>query len=145
MAATFRRQRVVQWLARAVLVVAMGVPISARAQAPDDEVIFHYTDAVGSARMTTNGDGTVVERYDYPPFGEPFNVPTSPDTRQFAGKERDAETGLDYFGARYYSSQTGRFTTVDPVLDVDQARDDPQRWNRYAYSLTVAGTGPGCR
>jgi RHS repeat-associated protein len=38
-----------------------------------------------------------------------------------------------YFGARYYASQTGRFTTVDPYLDVQKALVDPQQWNRYAY------------
>jgi RHS repeat-associated protein len=45
------------------------------------------------------------------------------------------ETSLQYFGARHYASQTGRFTTVDPVLDLDAASVDPQRWNRYTYAL----------
>jgi RHS repeat-associated protein len=49
----------------------------------------------------------------------------------------DAGTDLarSYVGARCYSSVAGRFTTVDPVLDVDQALVDPQRWNRYTYAL----------
>jgi RHS repeat-associated protein len=51
----------------------------------------------------------------------------------FTGKERDAETGLDYFGARYYRADLGRFTTVDPELNIPAALVDPQRWNRYAY------------
>ncbi|MEO8660108.1 MAG: RHS repeat-associated core domain-containing protein, partial [Bryobacteraceae bacterium] len=34
---------------------------------------------------------------------------------EFTGKERDAETGLDYFGARYFSGAQGRFTTPDPI------------------------------
>jgi RHS repeat-associated protein len=38
-----------------------------------------------------------------------------------------------YVGARYYASQTGRFTTVDPYLDAQKALVDPQQWNRYAY------------
>ncbi|MEO8680093.1 MAG: RHS repeat-associated core domain-containing protein, partial [Vicinamibacterales bacterium] len=37
-------------------------------------------------------------------------------------------------GARYYRGVSGRFTTVDPVLDTDKALADPQRWNRYAYA-----------
>ena len=53
--------------------------------------------------------------------------------RKFTGKERDAETGLDYFGARYYGSKIGRFTTVDPVYNWRENLLDPQRWNRYAY------------
>jgi RHS repeat-associated protein len=38
-----------------------------------------------------------------------------------------------YFGARYYASQTGRFTTVDPFFDLQANLVEPQRWNRYAY------------
>jgi RHS repeat-associated protein len=51
---------------------------------------------------------------------------------KFTGKERDAETGLDYFGARYFSGAQGRFTSPDPPL-LDQHIDDPQSWNLYAY------------
>jgi RHS repeat-associated protein len=40
-----------------------------------------------------------------------------------------------YFGARYYGSKIGRFTTVDPYLDTTAALFNPQRWNRYAYGL----------
>jgi RHS repeat-associated protein len=49
------------------------------------------------------------------------------------GKERDAETGLDYFGARYLSSAQGRFTSADTPL-IDQNPTDPQSWNLYAYA-----------
>jgi RHS repeat-associated protein len=38
-----------------------------------------------------------------------------------------------YFGARYYRAGIGRFTTIDPELNVNAALLDPQRWNRYAY------------
>jgi RHS repeat-associated protein len=51
---------------------------------------------------------------------------------RFTGKERDSETGLDYFGARYMSSAQGRFTSPDPSnMSVDFWL--PQSWNRYAY------------
>src|SRR5215213_3481762 len=59
-------------------------------------------------------------------------------------KERDVETGLDYFMARYYSSTLGRFTSIDPynpILHSEDATDfvtylsQPQNWNRYAYVL----------
>jgi RHS repeat-associated protein len=53
---------------------------------------------------------------------------------QFTGKERDAETGLDYFGARYFSSPQGRFTSPDPLLSSGRP-GEPQSWNRYAYTL----------
>ena len=52
--------------------------------------------------------------------------------RQFTGKERDSETGLDYFGARYFSSAQGRWTSPDAPF-ADQHVEDPQSWNMYAY------------
>ena len=52
----------------------------------------------------------------------------------FTGKERDAETGLDYFLARYYSSPQGRFTSADPVFISKQRVVDPQQWNLYSYA-----------
>src|ERR1700682_2223361 len=52
---------------------------------------------------------------------------------QFTSKERDAETGLDFFGARYMSSAQGRFTSVDPIWITKERMLDPQRLNLYAY------------
>jgi RHS repeat-associated protein len=89
----------------------------------------------GSVRAVTDDTGAVIARYDYQAFGEPWDPQPCPDVRQFAGKERDAETGLDYVGARYYRAQSGRFTSVDPVLEFDKALTNPQPWNRYGYAL----------
>jgi RHS repeat-associated protein len=117
----------------AVLLMSAGV---ASAQ---DTVIYYHTDAVGSVRMITDANGGVLARYDFEPFGvqcgSACGTGTPPETIQFAGKERDADTTFDYFGARYYASQTGRLTAVDPVLDIESSLEDPQRWNRYAYAL----------
>jgi RHS repeat-associated protein len=55
-------------------------------------------------------------------------------TQRFTGKERDAETGLDYFGARYFSGAQGRFTSVDPSM-LSTVLANPQSWNRYTYAL----------
>jgi RHS repeat-associated protein len=49
-------------------------------------------------------------------------------------KERDNESGLDYFGARYYGSSLGRFTSPDPLFASGRS-PSPQTWNRYAYVL----------
>jgi RHS repeat-associated protein len=49
-------------------------------------------------------------------------------------KERDIETGLDYFGARYYASTQGRFTSSDPLLSSGSVYA-PQTWNRYSYTI----------
>lgn len=106
-------------------------PAAARAQA--DEVVYYHTDAIGSVRMITDATGTVLARYDFAPFGEKWDPQPNPDRLQFSGKERDTETGLDYFGARYYRPESGRFLSVDPKLGIEVALLDPQRWNRYSY------------
>ena len=106
------------------------------ASAQDVTVEYYHLDALGSVRAVTSETGAVVARYDYFAFGDgPVSVTAGANPRRFTGQERDAETGLDYFGARYYASRTGRFTTVDPVMNIDAALIDPQRWNRYGYAL----------
>jgi len=115
-----------------LLALVAFVPQGAAAQSQDVVVYFH-TDAVGSVRMITDASGQVIGRYDYLPFGEPWPAePTLPETRQFTGQERDATTGLDYFGARYYQSQTGRFTRPDDPGFMDPF--NPQSTNHYAYA-----------
>jgi RHS repeat-associated protein len=61
------------------------------------------------------------------------------DLPQFTGKERDAESGLDYFGARYYGSNMGRFMSPDwaaKAMPVPYAKmNDPQSLNLYNYML----------
>jgi RHS repeat-associated protein len=105
--------------------------------APAERIEYQHTDGISSIRAVTNEAGVRIATYDFRPFGEEYPY-ASGDTlttrRLFAGKERDAESGLDYFGARYYASRAGRFTTVDPVLDLEAAITDPQRWNRYPYA-----------
>jgi RHS repeat-associated protein len=56
-------------------------------------------------------------------------------TQRFTGKERDSESGLDDFGARYYGSALGRFTSPDPHTGTLLHIINPQRWNMYAYGL----------
>jgi RHS repeat-associated protein len=52
---------------------------------------------------------------------------------KFTGKERDSESGLDNFGARYNASTIGRFMSPDPIHIMKQKFADPQQWNMYAY------------
>ncbi len=53
----------------------------------------------------------------------------------FTGQEPDVETGLDYFGARYYRAEIGRFTTADPISVTPERLANPHRLNRYAYAI----------
>jgi RHS repeat-associated protein len=72
------------------------------------------------------------------PFGD-GQICSGPDVTEhhFTGKERDTETGLDYFGARYYGSGFSRFMTPDwaaKAVTVPYANlDNPQTLNLYAY------------
>src|SRR5262245_10085110 len=90
---------------------------------------YYHLDALGSVRVVTNEAGQVVERHDLLPFGEECvtgECASNPQAgagqpKKFTGKERDAETGLDYFGARYHGSKIGRFTTVDPGINISES------------------------
>lgn len=68
------------------------------------------------------------------PFGDALSS-IGTDPTHFTGKERDTESGLDYFEARYYASSMGRFMSPDPILSTPMHLLDPQRWNKYAYVL----------
>ncbi len=110
------------------LVVLLGLAAPAAAQVT---IEYYHLDPMGSVRMVTDASGDVTQRYDYQVFGEEASAGGQP--RKYAGKERDPETGYDYFGGRYYANRLGRFTTVDPLYTIDENLVDPQRWNRYTY------------
>jgi RHS repeat-associated protein len=118
-----------RFLVMAILFVLLW-PAAVRAQI----VSYYHLDAVGNVLAVTDTAGVVIEQHDYLPFGDEWNPTPGDQPKRFTGKERDPETGLDYFGARYYGSKIGRFTTVDPVYTWRENLVDPQRWNRYAYA-----------
>jgi RHS repeat-associated protein len=100
-------------------------------------------------RLVTDGSGNVVSRHDYLPFGEEITGGyagrtaalgfggSEGVTQRFTGKERDQESGLDYFGARYYGSALGRFTSPDwsaqPQPVPYASLSNPQTLNLYQY------------
>jgi RHS repeat-associated protein len=104
-------------------------------------------DHLGSTRLVTKPDGTIAQTYDYLPFGQEFTPSTDTNRFRFTGKERDAETGLDFFEARYLSSAQGRFSSPDPLTGTALHIINPQRWNMYAYALNnpLAYTDPDGR
>jgi RHS repeat-associated protein len=102
-------------------------------------------DNLGTPRIISDSSGGVKARHDYLPFGEEVAVGTGGRTTQqgyvvdnvrqkFTQKERDVETGLDYFNARYYSSAQGRFSSPDGLLSSGRP-ENPQTWNRFSYVL----------
>jgi RHS repeat-associated protein len=105
------------------------------------------TDHLGTPRMVLDQTGALANmtRHDYLPFGEELYAGSGLRTvaqgyagdgvrQQFTQKERDTETGLDFFVARYYSAMQGRFTGVDPLLVSTARLYDPQGINLFAQA-----------
>jgi RHS repeat-associated protein len=109
---------------------------------------FQLEDWLGTRRVQTNINGTPEESYFNLPFGDGLTTMTPPGApataddateHHFTGKERDTESGNDYFGARYYASSMGRFMSPDWSAKVEpipySKLDNPQSLNLYAYVL----------
>ena len=115
--------------------------------ATDDstETHFYLNDWLGTRRVETSYAGAVEQTCTSLPFGDADNCSAG---ILFTGKERDAESGNDYFGARYYASTMGRFLSPDHPL-IDQHPENPQSWNLYAYArnnplIMIDPNGLGC-
>ena len=89
----------------------------------DDEpdVYFYHSDHLGSASWITEAGGKPVQHIQYLPYGEPFvsqRVSGYNERFRFTGKERDAETGYGYFGARYMDHELMTlWLSVGPLAD----------------------------
>src|SRR5476649_1977286 len=76
-------------------------------------VAYYFSDHLKTASVITDSQGNIKSESDYYPWGGELQfVANDSNHYKFTGKERD-ETGLDYFGARYYSNGLGRFITPD--------------------------------
>ena len=126
--------------------------------AEGSKVQWTLADHLGTPRMVVDKSGRLFDdpatttyderlvRHDYLPFGEELFVGMGNSSirsagmgyvadavrQKFGSKERDLETGLDYFGARYFASVQGRFTSPDDYLN-DTYTAAPASWNLYAY------------
>jgi RHS repeat-associated protein len=97
--------------------------------------IYNIQDHLSSASLSLDESGNVVQKLDYYPFGsERVNEKTGDfDTHfTYTDQEKDKETGLMYYGARYYDAEVGRFTQVDPWFG---ELSIPQTLNKYTYTL----------
>lgn len=105
----------------------------------DGNSIFDHSDWLGTARLRNNyANPTLFETCTSLPFGDALACAGGDlSTIHFTGKDRDAESGLDNFGARYNASNFGRFMTPDWSGDPDPvpyaSMDAPQTLNLYAY------------
>jgi len=111
-----------------------------RRNSSSGEILYYFSDHLGSSNVVTNATGTTIkEESDFYPFGGERVVTdtVSDQNYKFTGKERDSESGLDYFRARYYGSNLGRFLTPDwadkPTAVPYAEFADPASLNLYAY------------
>ncbi len=103
--------------------------------------LYHLTDHLGGTHVEVDANGTVQQWMVYEPFGavrKNWQSGSYTNDYKFTGKELDSETGLQYFGARYYDNAQGQFTSADPIfLALGSGElnnlEDPQFWNSYAY------------
>ena len=86
---------------------------------PEKECYWYHPDHLGSSSWITYSDGKAVQHLHYLPWGEDFvdqRLNSFDGVRYtFSAKERDPETGLSYFGSRYYSSDLSVWLSVDPM------------------------------
>ena len=88
-----------------------------------NKIYFYHSDHLGSASLITDENGNEYQRLEYTPYGEVWvdkysqiQESTALLPYKFTGKERDEETGLYYFGARYLDAKYSRWISTDPAL-----------------------------
>jgi RHS repeat-associated protein len=115
--------------------ISVSTPVFVRIHAPD--ITYYHQDLLGNVIATTDSLGQVVYAESYQPYGGRLvNDPAAQVAQAngnrlwFHGKAQDEATGLQYFGARYYDPEIGRFMGVDAA---GFAEDNLHSFNRYAY------------
>ncbi len=126
----------------------------ARIDRPSGTVHYYFSDHLQSLDVITDASGTVQERCYYYPYGGQLSCTGSDSNHyKFTGKERDSESGSDYFGARYYTSNLSRFMIPDwaakPTSVPYASFGNPQSLNLYSYvnnnpATTRDPDGHGC-
>lgn len=117
--------------------IYMGDRLVAEYDHVGQRFLYYTPDQINSTRVVTDGTGTVVYSAAHDPYGgiQQTWVSAYDPMPKFSGKERDSESGLDYFGARYYDKNRYRFISVDPAVNVNASVRNPQRWHLFAYCM----------
>ena len=82
---------------------------------PADSIFYVLEDHLGSSTVRLDTNGSVIDREEYYPFGDSSLRTWGKKRYRFCGKEKDNESGLYYYGMRYYAAWTCRFISVDPL------------------------------
>jgi RHS repeat-associated protein len=97
----------------------------------DTVIRYQLTDHLGSSTIELDDKANIISYEEYHPFGttsyQKDNTTISQKRYKYNGKERDNETGMYYYGARYYAAWICRFVSVDPLAD------EYLEWSPYVY------------
>jgi len=98
-----------------------------------EKITYIHNDALGSPVAATNQLGQVIWRETYKPHGQrTTNAAASVNNKVwFTGKQEESALGINYFGARWYHPEVGRFLVIDPV---GVSPDNIHSFNRYGYA-----------
>jgi RHS repeat-associated protein len=101
-----------------------------------NNVVYYAADHLGTSRVVASSAGAILDQSDFYPFGgERVLSASSGNTYKFTSKERDTESNLDNFGARYDSSILGRFMSPDSKMVWQKVLASPQDLNLYSYTI----------
>lgn len=108
---------------RICVVETLTVETGAAVSNPTNDFRWQYSNHLGSAALELDETGQIISYEEYHPFGTSAYrsgrsaSEVSLKRYRYVGKERDDETGLYYYGARYYAAWLCRFVSVDPLKD----------------------------
>ncbi|MEP3389776.1 MAG: RHS repeat-associated core domain-containing protein, partial [Reichenbachiella sp.] len=112
------------------LTIDSGSPVGS----PTTTIRYQHSNHLGSAALELDDTGAIISYEEYHPFGSTAYrsgrsaAEVSLKRYRYVGKERDDETGLYYYGARYYAAWLARFVSVDPL------KDDYPQLSPYQYA-----------
>jgi RHS repeat-associated protein len=108
-------------------------------------VAYYFSDHLKTTDIVIDAVGNIRNESDFYPWGGELQLSNNDSNHyKFTGKERDGETGLDYFGARFYSNGLGRFVSADwsavPTPVPYASFSNPQSLNLYTYASNSPST-----
>lgn len=97
-----------------------------------ERITYFHNDLLGSPVAATNAQGEMLWQEEYTAYGKRLiKTDQGRNSRWFTGKSEAAALGIQYFDARWYDAELGRFLSIDPV---DYQEGDTHSFNRYAYA-----------
>ena len=114
------------------LLVLLLLALGAGGVQAKERVTYFHNDLLGSPVAATDSQGALLWQEEYTPYGKRLSKEDDgKNSRWYTGKSEVAGLGVQYFDARWYDAELGRFLSIDPV-DIDAG--NIRSFNRYAYA-----------